>query len=137
MTKARATGVIKSGSQVAGERRVRRIYSLEAQFVQRQAKSIFQGAPLRCALGLRQSGVESCHAYPALRATHSGRGLRWPAPQSDAGVLPATEGVGMHLGGPAAALLRLLWVLATQTSPSRFSPPGRATVCCSTTALRL
>src|SRR5207253_5887365 len=62
-------GAIKSGSQVAGKRKVRRIYSLEAQFVQRQAKSIFQGAPLRCALGLRQSGVEFCHAYPALSDT--------------------------------------------------------------------
>ena len=68
-------GVIKSASQVAGKRRVRRIYSLEAQFVQRQAKSIFQGAPLRCALGLRQSGVESCHAYPALSDT-TPRGTR-------------------------------------------------------------
>src|SRR5205085_2769094 len=46
-----------------------RIYSLEAQVVQRPAKSIFQGAPLRCALGLGQSGVESCHAYPALSDT--------------------------------------------------------------------
>ena len=54
---------------MAGKRTVRRIYSLEAQFVQRQAKSIFQGAPLRCALGLQQSGVESCHAYPALSDT--------------------------------------------------------------------
>src|SRR5437870_12164444 len=62
-------GVIKSASQGAGKRRVRRIYSLEAVFVQRPAKSIFQGAPLRCALGLRQRGVESCQAYPALHDT--------------------------------------------------------------------
>src|SRR5205823_11312068 len=62
-------GVTKSASQVAGKRRARRIYSLEAQFVQRQAKSIFQGAPLGCALGLRQSGVECCHCLPQHLAT--------------------------------------------------------------------
>src|SRR5437016_2676483 len=64
--------ILRLGSELhlhLGKRRVCRIYSLEAQFVQRQAKSIFQGAPLRCALGLRQSGVESCHAYPALSDT--------------------------------------------------------------------
>src|SRR5437016_13303956 len=68
--------ILRLGSELhlhLGKRRVCRIYSLEGQFVQRQAKSIFQGAPLRYALGLRQSGVESCHAYPALSDTTPAR----------------------------------------------------------------